>query len=93
MWKVFFGLEIVVILGSIMNLGVPGNYHQFWESESFYLAIAASLAIFSSFLERHETKRDGRKPIGYLKRVQIWSLVIPLGLWLFGTYAILMHFK
>ncbi|MBB5345638.1 hypothetical protein HDF10_003632 [Edaphobacter lichenicola] len=85
--------EVIVVILSLMNLGVPGSYRQFWQSECIYLAIAGSLALFSVFLERRETIQDGRKPIRHLERPQILVLTIPLGLWLLGIYFLLMHFK
>jgi hypothetical protein len=93
MWKILFLAEIIVVILSLMNLGVPGSYRLFWQSECVYLAIAASLALLSVFLEKRETIRDGREPIQLLKRPQILALTIPLGLWLLGIYFLAMHFK
>lgn len=93
MWKAVFGAEIVVVILSLMNLGVPGSYRLFWQSECMYLAIAASLALLSILLEKRETVRDGREPIRLLKRAQILALTIPLTLWLLGIYFLVMHFK
>jgi hypothetical protein len=93
MWKILFLAEIIVVILSLMNLGVPGSYRLFWQSECVYLAIAASLALLSVSLEKRETIRDGREPVQLLKRAQILALTIPLGLWLLGIYFLVMHFK